>query len=368
MIIMANAQHQAKEQIIMGPEALNEEPFVSRRLDYLKNYGWENATLETLPAHASARRYYRVHNGEKPALLMDATLDTTEPLMWYVTVDQHLRKIGLTAPEIFDYDITDDWSFALIEDFGDEPYDALVDRGEDPLPLYEKAIDVLAYMHNHDDTTNVDVSGYPLERMLLEASNTIHWYVPAARGSAVSEEAFAEYRQIWTDILTNMPPIKDSLIMYDYIFNNMMRVSGRDGLQDCGLLDFQAARIGPAIYDVVSLLEDIRRDLDPADFAALRKRYLDQVQITETEEDFDTWFAVMTTQRHCKNLGNLVRLFVRDGKPDLLQYIPRMRGFTWTHLQKPVFAELKNWFEQNDIDLTKDLQEGFEHANGYPEQ
>jgi len=361
-------QPQLQQKIVAGPEALNGEPYAALRLDFLARRGIRNITLEALPAHASYRRYYRVHGGPRPMLLMDATLDTTEPLEWYVTVDRHLRRLGLTAPEIYDYDISEDSSLALIEDFGDDTYDALVERGAEALPFYEKAIDVLAYLHNHPEAVDAEVSLYTHERMLAEAGNTLDWYAPATRGTALSEKARADYRRIWTDILATMPPVQNSLILYDYIFNNMMRVAGREGLQDCGLLDFQAARIGPAVYDVVSLLEDIRRDLAPEAFVALRRRYLDQVSVTGTEEEFDIWFSVMTTQRHCKNLGNLVRLFVRDGKPQLLKYIPRMRGFAWAHLQKPVFAELKDWFLQNDMDLTKDLKEGFEHADGYPKR
>lgn len=359
---------QAKEQIVAGPEALNGEPYASRRTDFLARHGLNNVTLEPLPAHASYRRYYRVHGGGRSMLVMDATLDVTEPLMWFVTVDQHLRNLGLTAPEIYEYETAETHELALLEDFGDDTYDVLIDRGADPMPFYEKAIDVLAYLHNHAAAAKADVSAYTVERMLNEAENTINWYAPAARGSAVSDDARAAYRAIWKEILEAMPPVQDSLVLYDYIFNNMMHVPGRSGLNDCGLLDFQAARIGPAVYDVVSLLEDIRRDLAPEAFQVLRRRYLDQVQITDSEEAFDLWFSVMTTQRHCKNFGNLVRLFVRDGKPQLLKYIPRMRNFAWQHLQKPELAGLKNWFAENGIDLTQDLKEGFEHADGYPKR
>ncbi len=357
-----------KEQIIAKPNALNEEPYIGYRNDFLNRFGLVGVRLEALPAHASYRRYYRVLGWDKPALLMDATLDVTEPLMWFVNVDKHLHSLGLSVPEIYHYEVTDNYSLALIEDWGSDGYDTLIEQGADALPLYEKAIGVLAHIHNHEKATDVDIVEYSIDKMLAEAENLVNWYAPAISGHALSREAIDEYLTIWRDILSNMPPIKQSIVMFDYIFNNMMRVEGRYELQSCGILDFQAARIGPAIYDVVSLLEDIRRDLSNDDFIYLRKYYLDQAKITETEEDFDLWFSVMTMQRHCKNLGGLVRLFVRDGKPELLKYIPRMQRFACYHLEKPVFTELKNWFEKHNIDLEKELEKGFEYAKCYPER
>ena len=357
-----------QEQIVVDSSILDAEPYTIYRKNFLEGFGWKNCDLTPLPAHASYRKYYRITGGSRPALLMDATLDVTEPLIWYITIDKHLRDMGLNAPEVIEHEITDDYSLALIEDWGDDTYDSLIDKGEDTIPLYEKAIDVLAYIHNHDKACDVDVSQYTIERMIFEAMNLVNWYAPAATGDAICEQEVEDYKNIWNSILMNMPPIKDSLVLFDYIFNNMMRVKKYDDsdIKSLGLLDFQAARIGPAIYDVVSLLEDIRRDLSEDNFLILKNRYLTKVKITDSEEYFDLWFSVMTMQRHCKNMGNLVRLFVRDGKPELLQYIPRMRSFMQKHIDKPVFKDLKEWFKRNNIDLTKDLQEGFENADGYP--
>ncbi len=359
-----------KEQIVVETSVLDKEPHIIYRENFLNELGWHNCSMQALPAHASYRKYYRIFGGKRPALLMDATLDVTEPLAWFLTVDKHLRNLGLNAPEVIAYKITDNYSFALVEDWGDDTYDILVDKGHDALPLYKKAIDILSYLHNHSDTTNIDIQKYTIEKMIFEANNTVNWYMPAAIGRAANCSEIKEYNNIWQSILSNMPPIKNSLVLFDYIFNNMMLVKDypKYDIRSLGLLDFQAARIGPAIYDIVSLLEDIRRDLSNDDFLYLKKYYLEKTKITESEQDFDLWFSVMTLQRHCKNLGNLVRLFVRDGKPDLLQYIPRMQKFAVKHLNEPIFKDLKCWFNICGIDLTKKLQEGFQNADGYPEK
>ncbi|MDX1605970.1 MAG: hypothetical protein R3202_07230, partial [Candidatus Competibacterales bacterium] len=106
----------------------------------------------------------------------------------------------------------------------------------------------------------------------------------------------------------------------------------------------QDALRGPAAYDVVSLLEDARRDLSPALVGTMRERYLAGRDAAEREA-FGRWYAVLGAQRHCKVAGIFVRLCRRDGKCRYLAHIPRVIGLLERRLQRPELAPLRDWLD-----------------------
>ena len=170
------------------------------------------------------------------------------------------------------------------------------------------------------------------------------WYLPLLGAPALSAAALTAFDEIWREILPLAWKAPTSLILFDYHIDNLLLVPGRSGVKACGLLDFQDAVAGPVTYDLMSLLEDARRDVNPALIAQMKQRYLAAFPAV-TPEDFAVSWAVMAAQRHCRVIGTFARLKLRDNKPHYLVHMPRLWRYMDLCLQHPALAMLKKWLD-----------------------
>jgi len=181
-----------------------------------------------------------------------------------------------------------------------------------------------------------------LEEWLSELTLFPDWYCPAL-GLDVDAEG---YRDAWTKALA--PVADDGLrpvtVLRDYHAENIMLVSGREGIRHFGLLDFQDALAGHPAYDLVSVLEDARRDVTPAVETAMLARYL---EATGNPEGFERAYWALAAQRNTRILGVFTRLWKRDNKPHYAGYQPRMWGLLERDLAFPALAPVKAWFDAN---------------------
>jgi hypothetical protein len=235
----------------------------------------------------------------------------------------------------------------LIEDFGDGTFTRLLAKGEDEHALYAMAIDVLIALHRRFDAAQTPwLPPYDDTRLLNEAALLVDWYLPAITGQPTPAALRAEYLDLWRPLLPVARAVPDSLVLRDYHVDNLMRLDGRDGIAACGLLDFQDAVLGPVTYDLVSLLEDSRREIAPDLISAMYARYaaafptIDRAALAAS-------FAVLGAQRHCKVIGIFTRLCRRDGKPRYLAHIPRLWRLLDGNFRHPVLAPVKAWLDRN---------------------
>jgi hypothetical protein len=121
-------------------------------------------------------------------------------------------------------------------------------------------------------------------------------------------------------------------------------VAGRAGIAACGLLDFQDAVSGPCTYDLVSLVEDARRDISAAVAQAARQRYLAAFPALD-QAAFDRSMAILGAQRHAKVIGIFTRLCVRDGKPGYLHHIPRLWRLLEAACRHEALAPIRAWLD-----------------------
>ena len=140
-----------------------------------------------------------------------------------------------------------------------------------------------------------------------------------------------------------MPP---TLVLRDYHVDNLMLLEGRSGIAACGLLDFQDAVIGPRSYDLVSLLEDARRDVSPDLAAAMLEQYLAAFPALDREA-FAASYAILGAQRNCKIVGIFTRLDRRDGKPIYLRHIPRVWRLIAQDVRHPALAPMAAWLDRH---------------------
>ena len=313
---------------------------------FLESVGWADAARSTLAGDASFRRYERLQqpNGDR-AVLMDAP-PQQEDVRPFVCIDEHLLSLGLSAPRILAKD--EDRGFLLLEDFGDQTYTRLLRENHNEQQLYELAIDALIHLHARPSETAVpDGIGDYSETRLIEEVDRLHvWYLPLIDAPALSGQALATYTQIWHDLLPQAWTVPLSLVLFDYHVDNLMLLPDRDGFAACGLLDFQDGVRGPVTYDLMSLLEDARRDIDPALVAAMKTRYLAAFPDIDSALFQQSW-AVMAAQRHIRVIGTFARLKLRDNKSTYLVHMPRLWRYMDQCLTHPLLAPLKAWLDEH---------------------
>lgn len=311
--------------------------------DFLARAGWAGAERKPLAGDASFRRYERVRDGERGAVLMDAP-PPHEDVRPFIAIDRHLRNLGYSAPEIFAEDIS--LGALLLEDFGDDLFTRVLDSGGDELELYRHAVDLLTDLQHRDLASAIsdyDIPGYDTSTLLGEAALFVEWYLPTVRRQPVTSTERDGFFSAWQEVLPLAdvgPPV---LVLRDYHVDNLVWLKCRTGISRVGLLDFQDALVGPCLYDLVSLLEDARRDLPPALVKDMFERFISGSGLDPAAAA--TAYAVLGAQRNTKIIGIFTRLWQRDGKIDYLPHISRVWGLLEADLEHPVLAPLRNWFD-----------------------
>ena len=306
--------------------------------DFLASCGWGGADILPLAGDASFRRYFRVVDGDRSAVLMDAPPPHEDPQP-FIAVAEWLIARGLSAPEIIARDL--EKGLLLLGDFGSSRLRETLDT--DPQrerELYELATDVLVHLHGHPPMEGLKPHG--LDQWLEELKLFTEWYCPAV-GADVDFDA---YQHAWRAVLE--PVASDGLgpvtVLRDYHAENIMLVGGREGVAHFGLLDFQDALAGHPAYDLASVLEDARRDVTPAVERAMIDRY---IAATGHGEAFERAYWALAAQRNTRILGVFTRLWKRDNKPGYRQFQPRMWGLLERDLAQPHLRPVREWFDSN---------------------
>jgi hypothetical protein len=312
------------------------------RAEFVRHAGWGDAREHLLAGDASFRKYFRLTRAGGTAVVMDAPppLEDVRP---FVRVGRHLRSLGLSAPEIWTEDTAN--GFLLLEDLGDDTFSRALDRGVDESELYARATDVLVALHCAPDHALLPgLGGYTGEALIEAAMLLPEWYLPEATGKPTSAEDTAAYRAAWQGCLAELPTSSSALLLRDYHKDNLLWLPTRPAMKACGLLDFQDAQEGHPSYDLVSLIEDARRDVSPVVQAACMDRYIAATGLDAS--DFRLGFALMAAQRHARIIGLFVRLLRRDGKPEYLQHLPRCWRLFERALTHEALTPLRRWVDR----------------------
>lgn len=300
---------------------------------FLEHHGWGGARITPVAGDASFRRYFRASlgNGAR-AIVMDAPPPHENPAA-FVDLAVHLKRQGFRAPDILGADIAQ--GLVLLEDFGDLQMRMHLDDFPASAPaIYRQAIDLLLILSKKPAAA---VPPYDMAAYLRETALLADWYAPAM-GLTADMTAFQD---LWKGALQAVVACEPKVtVLRDYHSENIMLLDG--GGQ--GIIDFQDALAGHPAYDLVSLLQDARRDVDPVLEQEMLDYYRDRADV---DADFDLHYAVLGAQRNSKIIGIFTRLWRRDGKSRYLDFLPRMWGLLERDLAHPGLAEIQYWFDQN---------------------
>ncbi len=303
---------------------------------FLANTDWSDAARATLAGDASNRRYLRLTRADgSTAVLMDAPPERGEDVRPFLRIADHLRSLGLSAPAILARDAGT--GLLLLEDLGDALFArVLEDRPDREAQLYTAATELLADLHRHDPPP--DLATYGPEVMADRAALALDWYAGGA--DAATRAAFVE--AIASDLSHLATPL-DVLVQRDYHAENLLWLPDRAGIARVGLLDFQDAMKGHRAYDLVSLLQDARRDVPRETEQAMIARYLDRTGLDAA--GFQAAYHALGAQRNLRILGVFARLGLRDGKPRYLHLMPRVWGYLMRDLAHPDLARMRRLVE-----------------------
>ncbi|MGL4427271.1 MAG: aminoglycoside phosphotransferase family protein [Alphaproteobacteria bacterium] len=344
-------------------KCLNSEPQAQPTLSaFLEKLGiYENSYQKQFLAQDCSTRWYERLIFTKPLILGTKSHEIKQAVIMHVpaqdqsmgqqflAISKRLARIQLRVPEIYAHE--SEKGLFLLEDFGDKTYQQLLRQGNQALPLYQRAVDVLIHLHHLETQPpkKSDLGLFDLPALLEEVSLWADWHYPFLCKKHLSSQEKASFLSLWRDVLFPLEETfasdRISLVLKDYHVDNLMDCSG-EGLQQCGLLDFQDALYGPTAYDLVSLLEDARLDVDPELAKVCKQHYLSAQPASFDREAFEHEYLLLGAQRATKILGIFSRLSLRDGKSHHLQHLPRVWQYLETALAHTLFDDLRYSFDQ----------------------
>ena len=331
-----------------------------------------NAHVERrfLQGDASARRYERLTAPDgRRLILMDMPESADGPpirdgksygelvhlargVRAVVGVNMELKRRGYSAPEVMAHDL--DAGLLLLEDLGDAVFGRLYARGEEMMrTLLRAATEVLAHMASAEwpdraalpDGGFWPIATYDAQAFLIEAELLADWFWEHVSGAPCPAEARAEYVSLMQALIAHARAGAPVWVLRDYHSPNLIWLPAREGIARVGLIDTQDAVLGPAGYDLASLLQDARVDIPEhleqemlKHYCALRAR--DAGSAGFDEAAFITSYHVLGAQRAAKVLGIFARLKARDDKPGYLKHLPRVAHWLVRDLERLARADI----------------------------
>jgi tRNA threonylcarbamoyl adenosine modification protein YjeE len=339
--------------------------------ELLERSGWSGAERIFMQGDASVRSYERlVKAGGETAILMispprpdgppvrygksySAIAKLAEDIRPFIAVGKGLRAHGLSAPEVFAFDL--DAGLAVIEDLGGEPVTSESGIIEE---RYAVALAALAHLHGASlsDTLPVDddetyrIPVYDVDALSIEVELLLDWYLPYIACTQFASGVKATFVNLWRHAVQTILAARPTWTLRDYHSPNLIWLNGRHGIASVGIIDFQDCVLGHAAYDVVSLLQDARVDVPQIVELRLLSYYARLRR--EADASFDTAgfaraYAILGAQRATKILGIFARLDERDQKPQYLVHLPRVERYLAKNLGHPALAEIKYWYEEH---------------------
>ena len=305
--------------------------------------------LKRIAGDASFREFYRVNKNKKNSIIVVSNKEKFKNLILYVVVNKILLQNKIHAPKLLSENI--DKNFIEISDLGNKSLRNLVKNKKKIIFLYKKLIDLLIkiqkiklkkkYIYKKKIIKFKKYSNLELHK---ESDLFFNWYLPN----------FINKRKL--TILKKKLRKKLNLIYKKLSFSNHVFVHRDFHLANflinkknkIGIIDSQDAIIGNPLYDLTSLIDDVRvkikKDIQKKLYNYyLKKTKIKKIALINMKNDYD----ILSVQRNLKILGIFVRLYKRDNKPHYLKYLPRTWELIVERMKNPIFKDFKIELEKH---------------------
>ncbi len=314
---------------------------MSAKENFLKKNSLSEFEILPMQTDCSLRFYERISNGKKSLILMNCP-PKGENIDMFIIIAKFLQNEGFSAPSIIDYDEMN--GLLLLEDFGDKSLTKVFGSQQNlemEQETYFQAIDLLVKLHSISPA-KLSLPKYDFELLMKELMVFINFYIPIINGSKLNDAQISEYETMWKSLLDHLNILPEVITLRDYHADNLMFLEERSSYKKIGLLDFQDAVIGSPAYDLVSLLEDARRDVPKKIVDACIDRYIESINGLISRRNFLAAYYILGAQRNCKIAGIFARK-ASEGNSAYLKMIPRVLNHLKNDLKHPLLLPLRNW-------------------------
>ena len=308
--------------------------------NFLKNNQIETKNLIPIKNDASFRKYFRVDK----KILMDADPNLGEDVGSFININHVLREFKLNVPEIFSIDKKN--GFLLLEDLGENIFSQIL-NSENEEQLYKQAIEVLVEIYKKDlnkFSNFTFLEKYSVEKLQDESQLFIEWYLKKYLKINITDTDIKDFKDIINKIFNNLDTKFEKLVLRDYHVDNLILQKSKLGLKQVGILDFQDAVLGSSSYDLISIIEDVRRPISKDLKNILIKYFIDLTgyDLNQLEKEL----AFYSVQRNLKILGIFSRLKLRDNKPEYMAYNDNAWKYIESNLHNSTMSDLKVWLKK----------------------
>ena len=308
--------------------------------NFLKNNQIETKNLIPIKNDASFRKYFRVDK----KILMDADPHLGEDVGSFININHVLREFKLNVPEIFTIDKEN--GFLLLEDLGENIFSQIL-NSENEEQLYKQAIEVLVEIYKKDlnkFSNFTFLEKYSVEKLQDESQLFIEWYLKKYLKINIKDTDIKDFKDIINKIFNNLDTKFEKLVLRDYHVDNLILQKSKLGLKQVGILDFQDAVLGSSSYDLISIIEDVRRPISKDLKNILIKYFIDLTGYDSNQLEKE--LAFYSVQRNLKILGIFSRLNLRDNKSKYMQYNDNAWKYIESNLNNPTMSDLKVWLKK----------------------
>ncbi len=307
-----------------------------------------NYKLKKISGDASFREFYRLQEGKNTSIIIQAKKEKFKNLITYIAVNKILEKYKIFAPKL----ITNHYEHNIIEitDLGQKSfYDSIIKK-KNKFTDYKDLIKIIIKLQNiklqrnyHLGKFKINFQIYSIKNLHKESDLFFDWYLKYCFKSPNLKKIKNILKKELTKIYKKLYFQNNTFVHRDFHASNIMVNKNK-----LGLIDSQDAIIGNPLYDVASLIDDVRIKLPSNLQERLLNFYYYKSKLKKEEyKNLKNDFEILSVQRNLKILGIFVRLFKRDGKPNYLKYLP----YTWSlierRLKNPVFKNLNLLFKKH---------------------
>ncbi|MFL2660522.1 MAG: aminoglycoside phosphotransferase family protein [Alphaproteobacteria bacterium] len=307
-------------------------------LEIEENLQEENILYEKLfflAGDASPRKYFIIKQQKKENILMYD--NDSSNLQRFIFLTNHLNGYA-SIPKII-YNLSHR-GILILENFKNK-FSQII-NSNNKKKIYDVALDSLIFIHKSN--FNIRLPYYNINEYLKESNLFFDWFVENQRTFDLMEIK-QEFNEIFKDYLKRTSKLPKVFIHRDYHVDNLFYLNKRKNHLKCGWIDYQDAVIGPCVYDIVSLAQDARIDVDKSIEKELIRKYLKNFKAIDIDLFMDS-YNLIAIQRHLKVLGIFSRLAKRDNKKNYLRYLPRVLKLLNNNLEKNEYRSFSKIIKQ----------------------
>ena len=307
-----------------------------------------NYKLKKISGDASFREFYRLQKGRHTSIIVQAKKEKFKNLITYIVVNNILKKNKIYAPKL----ITNHYDNNIIEisDLGNKSFYEFIIKKKSKFNNYKNLIKIIIKLQNikpkrtyHLGKYKINLQNYSIKNLHKESDLFFDWYLQHCLKSSKQKKIKNILKKELTKVYKKLYFKNTVFVHRDFHASNIMVNKNK-----LGLIDSQDAIIGNPLYDLASLIDDVRIKLPSNLQERLFNFYYSKSKLKKEQyKNLKNDFEILSVQRNLKILGIFVRLFKRDGKPNYLKYLP----YTWSlierRLKNPIFKNLNLLFKKH---------------------